>query len=83
MARRLKHEFRKLIKARFGVSDETLADAEAKDTLLLYPDDRGQFTGGYGIEFCVPGTTKPMVIVFPIDCFEDDAQDEVDQEVAS
>lgn len=76
MTRRLKHEFRKLITARFGVSDETLADAEAMGTLLLYPDDRGQFTGGYGIEIRLHGMTKPMVIVFPIDCFEDDAQEE-------
>lgn len=46
MTRRLKHEIRELTKARFGVSDENLSAAEEKSTLVLYPDGKGQFTGG-------------------------------------
>lgn len=82
MTRRLKHVIRELTKARFGVSEESLSAAEGKSTLLLYPDGKGAFTGGYGLEFWSDDEHKHIVIVFPVDCFEDEAQDEVDQEVA-
>lgn len=76
MTRRLKHEIRELTKARFGVSDENLSAAEEKSTLVLYPDGKGQFTGGYAIEFWSDEEHRHIGIVFPADCFEDEAQEE-------
>lgn len=83
MTQRLKHVIRELTKARFGVSEENLSAAEEKSTLLIYPDGKGEFTGGYGLEFWSEVQHRHVAIAFPVDCFEDDAQDEVDQEVAS
>lgn len=76
MTRRLKHVIRELTKARFGVSDENLSAAEEKSTLLLYPDGKGQFTGGYGIEFWSNEEHRHIWIVFPVDCFEDEDKQE-------
>lgn len=76
MTRRLKHEIRELTKARFGVSDENLSAAEEKSTLVLYPDGKGQITGGYAIEFWSDEEHRHIWIVFPADCFEDEAQEE-------
>lgn len=75
MTRRLKHAIRELTKARFGVSDETLSEAEEKSTLLLYPDGEGRFTGGYRLEFWSNEERKHMRIVFPVEFFEDEASD--------
>lgn len=76
MTRRLKHEIRELTKARFGVSDENLSAAEEKSTLVLYPDGKGQFTGGYAIEFWSDEEHRHIGIVFPADCFEDDDKED-------
>lgn len=83
MPRRLTHIVRYLTKARFGVSEENLSAAEERSTLLLYPDGKGKFTGGYGLEFWSEVQHKHIGIVFPVECFEDEAQDKVDQEAAS
>lgn len=80
---RLTHIIRELTKARFGVSEENLSAAEEKSVFLLYPDGKGLFTGGYELEFWSEVNQERIRVVFPVSFFEDDAQDEVDQEVAS
>lgn len=77
---RLTHIIRELTKARFGVSEENLSAAEEKSTLLLYPDGKGEFTGGYGLEFWSDAQHKHIGIVFPIGCFEDEADDDLEDE---
>lgn len=80
MTRRLTHIIRELTKARFGVSEENLSAAEEKSTLLLYPDGKGEFTGGYGLEFWSELQHKHIGIVFPVGCFEDDTDDDQEDE---
>lgn len=80
MTRRLTHIIRELTKARFGVSEENLSAAEEKSTLLLYPDGKGEFTGGYGLEFWSELQHKHIGIVFPVGGFEDDTDDDQEDE---
>lgn len=75
MTRRLKHVIRELTKARFGVSDENLSAAEEKSVFLLYPDGKGLFTGGYGLEFWSEVNQERIRVVFPVSFFEEDASD--------
>lgn len=83
MTQRITLEFRELTKYRFGISEEELSAAEEKSVFLLYPDGKGLFTGGYELEFWSEVNQERIRVVFPVSFFEDDAQDEVDQEVAS
>lgn len=75
MTLRLKREYRDLTKAHFNVSDETLAATEVKAGLVFFPDGKGEFTGGYALEFWCPALQRPMGVVFPLECFEDDESD--------
>lgn len=83
MTQRITLAFRELMKYRFGISEEELSAAEEKSVFLLYPDGKGLFTGGYELEFWSEVNQERIRVVFPVSLFEDDAQDEVDQEVAS
>lgn len=83
MTQRIALEFRELTKFRFGISEEELSAAEEKSVFLLYPDGKGLFTGGYELEFWSEVNQERIRVVFPSSFFEDEAQDEVDQEVAS
>lgn len=83
MTHRITLAFRELTKCRFGISEEELSAAEEKSVFLLYPDGKGLFTGGYELEFWSEVNQERIRVVFPGSLFEDDAQDEVDQEVAS
>ena len=83
MTQRITLAFRELTKYRCGISEEELSAAEEKSVFLLYPDGKGLFTGGYELEFWSEVNQERIRVVFPGSFFEDDAQDEVDQEVAS
>lgn len=76
MSRRLIRMFREHTKSYFGVSEEEMAVAEEKANLLLYPDGEGAFTGGYVLEFWSEKLHKHIGIVFPVDCFDDDTEED-------
>lgn len=76
MTRRLTHIVRELTKARFGVSEENLSAAEEKSPLLLYPDGKGAFTGGYALEFWSEVQHKHIGIFFPVGCFDEDTEED-------
>lgn len=75
MKYRLKHEFRELTKKRFGLSDEHMTHAEETSSLVFFPNGKGEFDGGRALEFWCPALQRPMGVVFPLDCFEDDESD--------
>ena len=78
MTRRLIHVIREHTKSHFGVSEEAMSVAEEKANLILYWGDEDKVTGGYGLEFWSEALQKQICLVFPVDFFEDD--DEEDDE---
>lgn len=76
MTQRITIAFRELTKFRFGISEEELSAAEEKSVFLLYPDERGLFTGGYGLEFWSEVNQERIRVVFPVSFFEDDDQED-------
>lgn len=74
MTQRITIAFRELTKYRFGISEEELSAAEEKSVFLLYPDGKGLFTGGYGLEFWSEVNRERIRVVFPLSFFEDDEQ---------
>lgn len=76
MTQRISIAFRELTKYRFGISEEELSAAEEKSVFLLYPDERGLFTGGYELEFWSEINQERIRVVFPASFFEDDDQED-------
>ena len=76
MTRRLIHVIREHTKSHFGVSEEAMSVAEEKANLILYWGDKDKFTGGYGLEFWSEALQKQICLVFPVDFFEDDDQED-------
>lgn len=76
MTRRLIHVIREHTKSHFGVSEEAMSVAEEKANLILYWGDEDKVTGGYGLEFWSEALQKQICLVFPVDFFEDDDQED-------
>ena len=76
MTRRLIHVIREHTKSHFGVSEEAMSVAEEKTNLILYWGDEDKFTGGNGLEFWSEALQKQICLVFPVDFFEDDDQED-------
>ena len=76
MTRRLIHVIREHTKSHFGVSEEAMSVAEEKANLILYWGDEDKLTGGYGLEFWSGALQKQICLVFPVDFFEDDDQED-------
>lgn len=76
MTRRLIHVIREHTKSHFGVSEEAMSVAEEKANLIFYRGDEDKFTGGYGLEFWSEALQKQICLVFPVDFFEDDDQED-------
>nr|DAH44262.1 MAG TPA: hypothetical protein [Caudoviricetes sp.] len=77
MTRRLIRVIREYTKSHFGISEEAMSVAEEKANLILYPNDEGKLTGGYGLEFWSEALQKQICLVFPPGYFDyDDQEDE-------
>lgn len=76
MTRRLIRVIREYTKSHFGISEEAMSVAEEKANLILYWGDEDKFTGGYGLEFWSEALQKQICLVFPVDFFEDDDQED-------
>lgn len=76
MTKRISIAFREYTKSHFGISEEAMSIAEDKATFILHLGDEGKFTGGYGLEFWSEALQKQICLVFPVDFFEDDDQED-------